>query len=172
LPPRQPACYRPKLPADWFDRCRWKQGALETLAVAQYQRADLAEPFPKSLEARTGRTFGTERGRGIQVEPLWPGQSNPGAALDRLAFWHRSRRQNGLPRCTIPIPICYRWRIAHERHCPQDIAQHWPIGSTSWARALFIRSGLIQPFLHGLNTFQARGLGPEVHVLPFWVESR
>jgi hypothetical protein len=24
LPLRQPACYRPKLPADWFDRCRWK----------------------------------------------------------------------------------------------------------------------------------------------------
>jgi hypothetical protein len=172
LPLRQPACYRPKLPADRFDGCRWKQGALETLAVAQYQPADLAEPFPKNvLAAQTRRTSWTERGRDIQVEPLWPGQRNPRAALDRLAFWRRSRRQNGPPRCTIPIRICSHWRIAHERHRPRDIAQHLPVGSTSRTSALLRGSRSIEPVLSCAETFEARSGCRKIDVLPFRVEA-
>ena len=35
LPPRPQACYRPKLPADRFDRSLWTRGALPTPPVAQ-----------------------------------------------------------------------------------------------------------------------------------------
>ena len=118
-------CY---LPADLFDRSVWKRGALEKLARAQYRPAALVELFRKSFQAaQTGWTFWTERGRGIQVEPFAPSRSNPRAALDPLAVWSRSRRQSGPSRCTIPIRICSRWRIAHERHRRRDIAQHSPV---------------------------------------------
>ena len=57
LPPRQQACYRPKLPADLVRPVRFGSGALwRRLRVAQYQPAALAELFRKSLQAaQTGQ---------------------------------------------------------------------------------------------------------------------
>jgi hypothetical protein len=174
LPPRQQACSRPKLPAYRFDASLWKRGALQTPAAAQFQPAALVELFRKSVQAAAQtrrRTFWTERGRGIQVAPLAPGQSNPRVALDRWAFWRRSRRQNGPPRCTIPIRICSHWRIAHERHRPRDIAQHSPVGSTSGSSALLGGSCSIEPFLSCAETFEARSGCRKIDVLPFRIEA-
>ena len=172
LPPRQTACRRPKLPAERFDRCRWQQDALETPPVAQQQSAALVEPFPMNVQAaQTRRTSGKERGRGIRVEPFWPGQSNRRVASDRLASWRRSRRQNAPPGCTIPIRICSHWRIAHGRHRPPYIAQHSPVGSTSGASALLGGSPPIEPVLSRAKTFEARSGCRKIDVLPFRIEA-
>ena len=161
-----------RLLADPFDRS-WNRHALEKPPVAQAQPAPQVEPSRKGFQAaQPGSTFWTEPGRGIQVEPFAPSQSNRRAALDSLAAWSRSRRRSGPSRCTIPIRICSHWRIAHERHRRRDIAQHSPVGSTSGASALFGGSRSIEPFLSRTETLEAGGGCRRIDVLPFRVEAR